>query len=192
MASSRRVGAETSQTRGLLLDATERLMIEHGYAGVSYRKVASAGGVAPALVQYYFPALDDLFVALVRRRTDESIAKLADALATRTPLRTVYDYARDPRGAALTAELHALANHRKVIAAELARGGEQVRRLALDALDGTSGWVAGEEASAEVLVFLMTAVPRMLVMEGSVGMTTALAETTAFLEKFLDRVEPAT
>jgi hypothetical protein len=36
----------------------------------------------------------------------------------------------------------------------------------------------------------MTALPRMLVMEGSVGITTSLSETAAFLEQFLDRVEP--
>jgi AcrR family transcriptional regulator len=165
-------------------------MIEQGYAEISYRKVANAAGVTPALVQYYFPALDDLFVSLVRRRTDESIAKLTRAFATRTPLRVVYDYARDPRGAALTAELHALANHRKAIAAELASGGEQVRRLALGALDDAKHALGQEDLSAEVLVFLMTALPRMLVMEGAVGMKTALAETAAFLEQFLDRVEP--
>lgn len=188
--SSRRVGAETSQTRALLLDSAERLMIEQGYAAASYRKVATEAGVAPALVQYYFPALDELFVALVRRRTDESLAKLERAFATRTPLRVVYDYARDPRGAALTAELHALANHRKAIAAELASGGEQVRRLALSALEGSEHHLGEEAIDADVLVFLMTALPRMLVMEGSVGITTSLAETAAFLERFLDRVEP--
>jgi AcrR family transcriptional regulator len=165
-------------------------MIEQGYAAASYRKVATEAGVAPALVQYYFPALDELFVALVRRRTDESLAKLERAFATRTPLRVVYDYARDPRGAALTAELHALANHRKAIAAELASGGEQVRRLALSALEGSEHHLGEEAIDADVLVFLMTALPRMLVMEGSVGITTSLAETAAFLERFLDRVEP--
>ena len=188
--SSRRVGAETSQTRALLLDTAELLMIEQGYAEISYRKVATAAGVTPALVQYYFPALDDLFVALVRRRTEESLAKLERAFATRSPLRVVYDYARDPRGAALTAELHALANHRKVIAAELASGGEQVRRLALTALDGTAHHLGDDDVSSEVLVFMMTALPRMLVMEGAVGMKTSLAETSAFLKRFLDRVEP--
>jgi AcrR family transcriptional regulator len=188
--STRRVGAETSQTRALLLDCAERLMIEQGYADVSYRKVATAAGVTPALVQYYFPALDDLFVALVPRRTDESLAKLERAFATRSPLRVVYDCARDPRGAALTAELHALVNHRKVIASELASGGEQVRRLALSALDDTEHHLGDEGVDPEVLVFLMTALPRMLVMEGSVGMKTSLAETTAFLKRFLDRVEP--
>jgi AcrR family transcriptional regulator len=165
-------------------------MIDQGYADVSYRKLAAAAGVTPALVQYYFPSLDDLFVALVRRRTEESLAKLTRAFATRTPLRVVYDYARDPRGAALTAELHALANHRKVIASELASGGEQVRALALGALNGTAQRLGGEPLEAEVLVFLMTALPRMLVMEGSVGISTSLAETSAFLERFLDRVEP--
>ncbi len=102
----------------------------------------------------------------------------------------VYDYARDPRGAALTAELHALANHRKVIASELASGGEQVRRLALSALGDTEHHLGDEGVDPEVLVFLMTALPRMLVMEGSVGMKTSLAETTSFLKRFLDRVEP--
>lgn len=192
MAVPRRVGAESSQTRAQLLDAAERLMIERGYADVSYRKVATAAGVTPALVQYYFPAVDDLFVALVRRRTEESLAKVGAALAERSPLRVVYDYARDPRGAALTAELHALANHRKAIATELAAGGEQVRHLVLETLGDTDAELAGEPVPREVLVFLMTALPRMLVMESSVGMTTALEETTAFLERFLEQVESVT
>ena len=55
MASTRRVGAETSKTRDLLLDCVERLMLDTGYAGVSYRAVAAKAGVTAGLVQYYFP-----------------------------------------------------------------------------------------------------------------------------------------
>ena len=41
---ARRIGAETSKTRGVLLDAAEKLMLEEGYAA---RHVAPPGGAAP-------------------------------------------------------------------------------------------------------------------------------------------------
>ena len=44
MASTRRIGAESSETRAALLDAAERLMLEHGYAAVTSRRVAGAAG----------------------------------------------------------------------------------------------------------------------------------------------------
>lgn len=43
-------------------------MLHKGYAAVTYRALAAEAGVTPALVQYYFPALDDLLVATIRRR----------------------------------------------------------------------------------------------------------------------------
>jgi len=167
-------------------------MLDEGYAAVSYRNVAKAAGVAPALVQYYFPALDDLFGALVRARTEQSLTKLTKAFATRPPLRVIFDFARDPRGAAITAEFMALANHRKAIRSELRESGEQVRRLALAVLAERADdyRFAGEPLTAEVAVFMMTALPRMIVMERATGMKTSLSETTEFLKRFLDRVEP--
>lgn len=80
MAQQRRVGAETSETRAALLDGTERLMLDEGYAAVTYRRVAAAAGVTAPLVQYYFPTLDDLFLALLRRRSDRNLQKLTDSL----------------------------------------------------------------------------------------------------------------
>ena len=82
MASPRRVGAETSKTRYLLLDCVERLMLETGYAGVTYRALAAKAGVTAGLVQYYFPTLDDLFVAAIRRRSEQNLERLAEALRT--------------------------------------------------------------------------------------------------------------
>lgn len=54
-ASPRRVGAETSQTRDALLEAVAQMMLEEGYASVTYRALAAKAGVTPSLVQYYFP-----------------------------------------------------------------------------------------------------------------------------------------
>ena len=44
MARQRRVGAETSETRAALLDSAERLMLDEGYASVTYRRVAARRG----------------------------------------------------------------------------------------------------------------------------------------------------
>ena len=66
-----------------LLDCVERLMLETGYAAVTYRAVAAKAGVTSGLVQYYFPTLDDLFVAAIRRRSEQNLERLADALRDR-------------------------------------------------------------------------------------------------------------
>jgi AcrR family transcriptional regulator len=166
-------------------------MVHEGYAAVSYRVLATRAGVTPALVQYYFPALDELFTAVVRRRTEESLERLAKAIEAGQPLRALWEYASDKAGARLTAELMALANHRKKIRAELGHGGERIRELVLAALSGTAGYPAMQEpVSPEVLVFLLTSTPRMIVMEESVGIAASHEETTGFMERYLDHLEP--
>ena len=49
-ASSRRVGATTSKTRDTLLDSVEQMMLNEGYASVSYRALAAKAEVTPSLV----------------------------------------------------------------------------------------------------------------------------------------------
>lgn len=56
-------------------------MMDKGYAGVTYRAVAARAGVTPGLVQYYFPKLDDVFVAAIRRRSEQNLA-LEEAAGT--------------------------------------------------------------------------------------------------------------
>ena len=74
-APTRRIGAEDSKTRAQLLDAAERLLLEEGYAAVTSRRVAAKAGLKPQLVHYYFRTMDDLFVAVFRRRADENLAR---------------------------------------------------------------------------------------------------------------------
>src|SRR6476620_311952 len=141
MASPRRVGAETSKTRDRLLDAIERLMSDSGYPGVTYRAVAAKAGVAPALVQYYFPTLDDLFTATIRRRSSQNLERLAEALQRNAdqPLRVLWEFSREESTSALTTEFLALGNHYKSIRSEIAEATKQVRRLQLEALETTFG-----------------------------------------------------
>jgi AcrR family transcriptional regulator len=192
MTTPRRAGAETSKTRASLLDSAERLMLDEGYAAVTYRQVASKAGVTPGLVQYYFPAQDDLFIALVRRRTEQTVGAFVQALQTDQPLRALWEFSYDRTAATLIAELMALANHRKAIQAEIAAVGEKVRELTLEALVRSPNDYSRPlgPVSPEVLVFLMTSSPRMIHIEGSVGMSTSHTEAADFLEGYLDEVEP--
>jgi AcrR family transcriptional regulator len=194
MASPRRVGAETSKTRDLLLDCLERLMAETGYASVSYRAVAAKAKVTSGLVQYYFPTLDDLFVAAIRRRSEQNVERLAEALRTNPdqPLRVLWEYSRDESSSALTTEFLALGNHRKSIKSEIAEATEQVRRLQLDAIEAQLG--APEMTLGplprDVLLFVLTGIPKLLRLEAGVGISASHADVVEAFEQYLDAVEP--
>ena len=75
-ATTRRTGTESSKTRAVLLDVTEELIRTEGYAAISSRRVASEAGVTGALVHYYFPTLDDLFVEVFRRGAEQNLERL--------------------------------------------------------------------------------------------------------------------
>src|SRR6476620_643822 len=79
VSSPRRVGAATSKTRDALLDCVQRMMHEDVYASVSYLALAAKAGVTPSLVQYYFPTLDDIFLAAIQRYSEHNLERLTTA-----------------------------------------------------------------------------------------------------------------
>src|SRR5580700_3956536 len=119
MPSGRRIGAPDAKNRGVLLDAAEQLMLEEGYAAVTSRRVAAQAGLKPQLVHYYFRTMDDLFLAVFRRRAEENVTRAERALATDGSLRALWQLNADPRGARFNIEFVALANHRKAIRTEM-------------------------------------------------------------------------
>src|SRR2546423_15477812 len=119
MSSQRRVGSANSTTRAVILRSAEQVMLEQGYAAITYRSVAARAGVTAGLVQYYFPTLDDLFIAVLRTGTDRIVDEIDRVSQSDQPLHAIWDYASNPTGAALLVELMAAANHRKKISAEI-------------------------------------------------------------------------
>src|ERR1700692_2198792 len=118
MASAPRpVGAETSKTRDALLDSVERLMLEEGYASISYRALATKAGVTPSLVQYYFPSLDDIFLGAIQRFSQRNLAVLTKPLEARydAPLHALWYFSWNEASGSLMTEFLALGNHRKSI-----------------------------------------------------------------------------
>ncbi len=190
----RRVGAETSATRHGLLDAAELLMIEDGYAAVTYRAVATRAGVTPALVQYYFPTLDDLLLAMIRRRIDGHVDRLVATLAERSsePLRVIWEFSQEEAVAAVMVQFTALAYHRKSIQAEIAKVTERVRRVQIDAIRETPAFLrySKGELSQPALVFLLAGIPKLLSFETRLGVTAEHAEIRQAFEDWLDAVEP--
>lgn len=188
----RRIGAETSETRRALLDAAERLMLEEGYAGVTSRRLATSAGLKPQLVHYYFRTMDDLFLALFRRGSEQALERQAHAVDSEQPLWSLWDLSRDRRGTALTMEFTALANHRKAIRAELAASAEKYRAGLLEAFGSVLARYGIDETECPPVVcaVLLTSVSTFLVIEEAVlGMSTGHAETVAFVEDFIRRLE---
>lgn len=192
---TRRVGAETSKTRDQLLDCVERIMLEKGYAGVSYRAVATRAGVTPGLVQYYFPTLDDLFVAAIRRRGEQNLKRVTATLDARAaePLRVLWEFSQEESTAALTTEFLALGNHRKSIRSEIADVTERVRAVQLRAVEQKYGkdGVGDGTLSTTAFLFVLTGIPKLIRLEESVGAATAHADVVKAFEAYLDALEPA-
>lgn len=185
-------GARRTEKLQAILSATQQLMLDQGYGAVTFRSVAAVAGVAAGLVQYYFPAMDDLFIAVLRRGTDRAIEGLENASRSEYPLRALWGYANDQTGTALLMEFMALANHRPLVGEAIGEGGERVRRAVVEAVSGC--WPAygldEDQMPPEAIVFLLGAVPRMVHLEEALGTRTGHAEAIAMVERFLDRVEP--
>jgi AcrR family transcriptional regulator len=175
-----------------LLDAAEALMFEEGYAAVTSRRVAARAGLKPQLVHYYFRTMDDLFLALYRRGADQGLERQARALESEQPLWAIWDLSRDPRGTALTMEFTALANHRKAIRAEIAESAERYRAEQAEGLANVLDryGLTDEQLPPLVCTVLMTSISRVLGIEEDVlGMSTGHAETVAFVEDQIRRLE---
>ncbi|OBI85801.1 TetR/AcrR family transcriptional regulator [Mycobacterium sp. 1245805.9] len=192
-ASPRRVGAEASKTRDALLDCVENMMLEEGYASVSYRALASKAGVTASLVQYYFPTLDEIFLAAIRRYSDRNLERLRSALQKRAddPLHAMWEYSWNEGTGALITEFMALGNHRKSIRSEIAKVTGRVRKLQIDVLTQTLGVDARFDGlSLGALVLLISGIPKFVNLEKGVGVKSAHAEVVRAFEHYLDAIEP--
>jgi len=192
MVSPRRVAGPNAKNRAVLLDAAEQLMLEEGYAAASSRRVAAAAGLKPQLVHYYFRTMDDLFLAVFRRRAEQGFERLAEALSSDQPLHALWEHATDPRGTALTTEFAALANHRKAIRVEIARYAERFRERQAEGLAAALEPRGSdlETLPPIVLSVLLTSLSVVLLMEHALGMSAGHAETNELVERYLRTLEP--
>jgi AcrR family transcriptional regulator len=191
MGQPRRERAATAEKRERLLDATEEIMLAEGYAAVSSRSVAATVGINAPLVHYYFPSLDDLFVAVVRRRGEAMVRRMAEALESDEPLRAWWRLASDARGSALLVELIALSNHRPPLRAAVGELARQVRQLQMGALETLLAeyGLDAEQFPPALVAAAVQGLAFGLVADQVSGYETATTEARDGMEALIDRLE---
>jgi TetR/AcrR family transcriptional regulator, regulator of autoinduction and epiphytic fitness len=178
-------------TRQRLMEATAQIMREDGYAAATSRRVAAIAGVRSALLYYYFPTMDDLFIAVLRAGAEAALARMREALSAEDPLQVLWEINTDDRLTRLNTEFIALANHRKSIGAELKAYAERVRDIETAAATVAlrANGVDLEEYPPVVISMLLTQTARSLCNESAIGVTEGHRQLRAFMERYLTRVK---
>ncbi|MET0705112.1 MAG: TetR/AcrR family transcriptional regulator [Mycobacterium sp.] len=178
--------------REKIIDACAEVMLAEGYAAATSRRVADEVGAQRALVYYYFPTMDDLYLAVLRRGAEASLQTQRDALMSDRPLHALWDMTVDPRGAGLLLEFMALGNHRKEIRSELAADAEKFREAQVSALMFIlRNHSEGMALPSEVVSVLIAAIGRLIVLESAMGITTGHDNTLQIVGEYLDKYELA-
>jgi AcrR family transcriptional regulator len=190
MVGKRRVGAESSETRARIIEATEQVIRDEGYAAASTRRVAQHAGVKPSLVHYYFPTTDDMLLAVFRRGAAQSDAMIDRALNSADPVRALWRFFSDTSRTALAMEFMALAIHRDGIRAEIAKHSDAMRQRQTELFERLLGDRLADIGAAAGLSVVLAGIGRALVMENGLGIDSGHAETRELVETWLDRLLP--
>jgi TetR/AcrR family transcriptional regulator of autoinduction and epiphytic fitness len=188
MAAPRKAKAHDGGTRRRLLEATAQIMHDEGYAAATSRRVAAKAGIRQPLVHYYFPTMDDLFLAVLREGADVALDQMRSALTDNDPLRALWAINSDPRRSVLNTEFMALANHRKIIGAELKAYAERVRDMETAAVTLVlRGHGIDLETHPPIVISMLIAqIARSLCNEDAVGVTLGHDEMRRFVERQID------
>ena len=192
MPTKRAVKADDTGTRLRLMEATAQIIREEGYAAATSRRVAAVAGVKSTLVYYYFPTMDDLFVAVLRAGAEKALERMRQALTADDPLQVLWEINTDARFTQLNTEFMALANHRKAVGAELKVFAERVRDIETAAVTLVlrSCGVDLTKFPPVVVSMLLTGAARILCNEGAVGMRQGHDELRDFVEDLMSRYRP--
>src|SRR3954470_321442 len=183
-----KVGREA--TREALIDATAQIILEEGYAAATSRRVAAQAGVKPALVHYYFPSMDDLFVAVLRHKAESNLQRQRQAMAESEPLHALWQLS-GAQDAQLFTEFLAMANHRKAIRSEIVSYAMRFRDIEEGAMTLAlkARGIDLESFPPVVMSMIMGSLARMVLHEQGLGITRGHDEARAFIERCLDQFE---
>ena len=163
-------------------------MLRDGYAAVTSRRVEAEAGLK---LHYHFGTVDELFVAVFRRRAERNVERMTSALATPTPLRAWWQLASDPRGTALLVELTAAANHRAALQSEVAKLARDVRRMQIETLETIlDDYGIDRDQFPPALIAAAVQGLALVVVEDQVrGFRTSHEDAAAAMARLVDRLE---
>jgi AcrR family transcriptional regulator len=187
----RKISEDKNSTRDAILDATESIMIEEGYAAVTSRRVAERAGLKSPLVHYHFGSMEDLFVAVYERSTREFFRRHLEAVTADNPLRAVWELSVHPQRTRMSQEMIALSNHRKSIRTITARVLEQMHAVNVTFI---AKYLAEANLDPDlyppkVISHIINGISRELVTEEAMGVDSGRAEVLAYAERMLAAIE---
>jgi AcrR family transcriptional regulator len=187
----RTVAKEALSRRDAILDATEALMVEEGYAAVTSRRVAEKAGLKSKLVHYYFATMDELFVALYERTEKQYLQRHLQAANAANPLRAIWELSIHPQRTLLSQELIDLSNHRPAIRRITTRVTEQVHAINTAAIARYLRELGAntDEYPPAVISKMIVSLSRLLVREVSLGIEPGHVEIHAFVDQWFSRLE---
>jgi TetR/AcrR family transcriptional regulator, regulator of autoinduction and epiphytic fitness len=190
MAAPGKAPTRDTGARRRLMEATGQIMRDEGYAAATSRRVAAVAGVRSALVYYYFPTMDDLFVEVLRVGAEAALERIRGLLTVDDPLGALWELNSDSRLTGLNTEFMALANHRKAIRAELKAYAERVRDIETAAVTLVlrANGIDLDDYPPAAISMLIAQTARSLCNEDAVGVTQGHAQLRAFVERQLDRL----
>lgn len=175
VASTRRLGPRNSETSNAILDATEKIMREEGYAAVSSRRVAEVAGIRQGLVYYYFETMDDLLLAAFKRRIDLGLARLERLVELDNAIEAIWQDMTHTVDARMAYEFNALANHHEGIRDEVNRYLNHARNIEANAIarQAQERGIDLSPFTPAALAFLMYSASITMARESSSGMSLA-------------------
>ena len=186
-----RNSSSSSDIRARILDSTEQIMLDEGYAGVSSRKVAVQAGLRSNLLHYYYRTMDDLFIAVFRRREDQHFARLAAAAASSRPLHALLALSMDAASSRLILEFNALACHRPALREVIGQSALRDRAAVagvLEAMFARYGVDAGRYPP-RIVAMTVAGLARSIAIERALGVDQDHRETMACLGELLALAE---
>ena len=182
-----------SQAEGALLDAAERLLVEHGHAGITTRKLAAEAGVNPGLVHYYFGSLENVLARTLERFTERMISRQREMYGAEIPFiekwRTAMRYLEaDREYQKVWWELQALAWNRPELRERVAHVNDEWRSVLTEAFAEPHRRY-GIELPLDALVSLVITFNEGIILERLSGVTTGHAELLDWIDGWLDSRE---
>jgi len=174
-----------------LLDASERLLVDVGYAGVTTRRLAEEAGVNHGLVHYYFGSIENVLIRTLERFTERLTQRQREMYAADIPFiekwRTAMRYLveEDVRYEKVWLELQALAWNRPEMRERLAPVDAEWRAVLTDAFAKPREEL-GIDMPLDALVSLVVTFNFGIMVERLSGISTGHAELLDWIDQFLE------
>jgi len=189
LTSKRRFGPRNSEISHAIMDATEQVIRDEGYAAVSSRRVAEVAAIQQSLVYYYFESMDDLLVATFQRRTERGMARYEKDARSDKPVAAIWKDLNEGLDARMSFAFVSLASHNERVRDVYTRFLSQSRKLQADmiAKDATARGIDISPATPTALAFIIHSTSLVMAREAALGMTEGHDEVRSLLEGLLEK-----